>query len=345
MEDIESHSGTLLRDPRTRPTTNGLSTTFAFDSRHVLYGKLRPYLNKVAALDFAGRCTTEFIPLLPLKEVDRDFLAWAMRRPETVAAAMKEKTGSRMPRADMNDLLALRVPLPSLPEQRRIAATLHKKTDAARQAIQHATAQRNAAKLLGASYARKALLSEEAADWPRSPLGDLVDNHDGKRVPVRVEDRRTMKGPYPYYGASGIIDHVNRFLFEGDFLLIAEDGANLLLRSTPVAFPASGRFWVNNHAHIVQPRPPLTIDYFLHFFSILDLKPFVTGAAQPKLTQEDMNRIPVPVPPSNKLPELMHHLREQTALAATLRAYLDDQITALRALPASLLREAFRGRL
>jgi type I restriction enzyme S subunit len=125
LEHIESGTGRITRDANAGTNGEGRSTTFAFDPRHVLYGKLRPYLNKVALPDFAGRCTTELIPLLPAERVQRDFLAWLLRRPTTVEAAMRHKTGARMPRADMRRVLALTVEIPEgLEEQRRIASRL-----------------------------------------------------------------------------------------------------------------------------------------------------------------------------------------------------------------------------
>ena len=104
LEHIESGTGRILREPGDAISDEGNSTTFAFDERHVLYGKLRPYLNKVALPDFSGRCTTELIPLLPTNELARDYLAFVLRRNETVAITMRGKTGSRMPRADMDTL-------------------------------------------------------------------------------------------------------------------------------------------------------------------------------------------------------------------------------------------------
>ena len=92
--------------------------------------------------------------------------------------------------------------------------------------------------------------AEVSAEWQMFTLGELTDNFDSLRVPVKQSDRRP--GPYAYYGASGVVDHVNGFLFDGQYLLIAEDGENLKTRTTPIAFLANGKFWVNNHAHIVR---------------------------------------------------------------------------------------------
>jgi type I restriction enzyme S subunit len=172
-----------------------------------------------------------------------------------------------------------------------------------------------------------------------------VENFDGRRVPVKLDGRRNKKGSYPYYGASGIIDYVDDYLFDGEYLLIGEDGANLVLRSSPIAFKASGKFWVNNHAHIVQPKDRIPLDYLLHFFAVTDLKPYVTGAAQPKLTQGDLNSIPVPMPPPSDQQRIASQLSAQMASAERLRQTLAEQLDAINQLPAALLRRAFSGEL
>lgn len=112
LEHIESSTGRILRNDLDGEVKVH-SLTFEFDSRHVLYGKLRPYLNKVALPDFRGRCTTELVPLLPAPNVSRRYLAWLLRRSETVAFAMKGRTGSRMPRANLEELMTLGVPIPN----------------------------------------------------------------------------------------------------------------------------------------------------------------------------------------------------------------------------------------
>jgi type I restriction enzyme S subunit len=121
LDCIESVTGRIL--PEMLSSTNGgKGAAFMFDARHVLYGKLRPYLNKVAIPDFAGRCSTELIPLLPRQGVSRDYLAWLLRRPQSVQAAMQEHTGARMPRANMRHVLAQEVLVPdSLHEQQHLA--------------------------------------------------------------------------------------------------------------------------------------------------------------------------------------------------------------------------------
>jgi len=161
------------------------------------------------------------------------------------------------------------------------------------------------------------------SDWPWCALGEITVNHDTKRKPVKEAERRA--GPYPYYGASGVVDHVDGFLFDGEYLLIAEDGENLRTRNTPVAFRATGRFWVNNHAHIVQGNGRARTRYLEYAVLAADLTPFLTGAVMPKLTQGNLNKIPVPCPP----------LREQDAIVDAL-GMLDDRIDLLRQTNATL---------
>ena len=134
--------------------------TFQFDQRHVLYGKLRPYLNKVALPFSSGRCTTEMIPLLPCEGIDRIFLAWLLRRQETVEFAMQGKTGSRMPRADMESLLMLKIPLSTFPQQKRIVALISEQIAAVEKARIAAEAELKAINTLPAALLRRAFNGE-----------------------------------------------------------------------------------------------------------------------------------------------------------------------------------------
>jgi type I restriction enzyme S subunit len=130
---------------------------------------------------------------------------------------------------------------------------------------------------------------------------------------VKDADRRV--GPYPYYGASGIVDYVDKYLFDGEYLLIAEDGENLRTCNTPIAFLARGQFWVNNHAHIVRGNSEADTRFLMYALSGADISGYLTGSTMPKLTQGNMNRIALLVPP----------LSEQRAIANILGT-LDDKI-------------------
>ena len=156
-----------------------------------------------------------------------------------------------------------------------------------------------------------------SSEWPIEKLGDLTINLDTKRKPVKEADRKP--GPYPYYGASGIVDYVDGYIFDGEHLLIAEDGENLRTRQTPIAFRACGQFWVNNHAHIVVGNGRASTRYLEYAVLASDITSYLTGAVMPKLTQGNMNRIEVPCPPRDI----------QDQIVSVLGA-LDDRITLLR---------------
>jgi type I restriction enzyme S subunit len=155
-----------------------------------------------------------------------------------------------------------------------------------------------------------------SSEWPIEKLGDLTINLDTKRKPVKEADRKP--GPYPYYGASGIVDYVDGYIFDGEHLLIAEDGENLRTRQTPIAFRACGKFWVNNHAHIVVGNERASTRYLEYAVLASDITSYLTGAVMPKLTQGNMNRIEVPCPPRDVQDQIVGVLGS-----------LDDRITLL----------------
>lgn len=149
--------------------------------------------------------------------------------------------------------------------------------------------------------------------WKTAPLGHCVDVFDSMRRPVTKKHR--IPGPFPYYGAQGVVDHVNGYLFEGLYLLVAEDGENLRSRKLPIAYLADGQFWVNNHAHVLRGNAENDTRFLSYRIESLDISGYVTGSTQPKLNKESLLSIPVSVP----------SLPEQRAIAATLGA-LDDKI-------------------
>lgn len=125
-------------------------------------------------------------------------------------------------------------------------------------------------------------------------LGDIADIHDSQRIPLSSRERTVRKGDIPYYGAQGVIDHIDDYIFDGDYVLIAEDGENLRSRKQPVAFRAKGKFWVNNHAHIIRGKERWINDYIEAFLNYCNLSPYVTGAAQPKLNKKSLLSIKIP---------------------------------------------------
>lgn len=135
-------------------------------------------------------------------------------------------------------------------------------------------------------------------DWQTAKLGDVVELFDHQRVPLNSRQRQERQGEYPYYGAQGVIDYIDDYIFNGRYILVAEDGENLNSNKLPLALFADGKFWVNNHAHILRGKRDVADDTFLlACLNNADIKPFVTGAAQPKLSQANLRQIEIPLPP------------------------------------------------
>lgn len=127
-------------------------------------------------------------------------------------------------------------------------------------------------------------------------FGDVTDNFDKKRIPLSAAQREKRQGKYRYYGAQGVIDWIDDYIFDGTYLLIAEDGENLKSKKSNIAQLASGKFWVNNHAHVIQCKKGYDIRYLCYLINLTDLSGYITGSAQPKLSQSSMNAIVLPMP-------------------------------------------------
>jgi type I restriction enzyme S subunit len=139
-------------------------------------------------------------------------------------------------------------------------------------------------------------LGEVPEHWVIGAVKRFFECLDGRRIPLSSEERGSRQGEFPYYGASGIIDYIDEFIFDEDLVLVSEDGANLLNRSTPIAFVATGKYWVNNHAHILKPLDE-NLNFWAERIEAIDLTPVVTGSAQPKLTVDALLNLTIAVPP------------------------------------------------
>ena len=156
---------------------------------------------------------------------------------------------------------------------------------------------------------------QNAPAWKVKPLGRVAENLDNQRVPITSSARKA--GDVPYYGASGIVDYVEDFIFDEDLLCVSEDGANLVARTSPIAFPISGKTWVNNHAHVLRFENAYTQKFVEVYLNSIKLDDFITGMAQPKLNKAMLDRIPIP-----------HPLVPEQQLIADCLSSLDALITA-----------------
>ena len=132
--------------------------------------------------------------------------------------------------------------------------------------------------------------------WKKVKLGEITDSLNFQRIPLSSLERKKRRGNYRYYGASGVVDYIDDYIFHGKYLLISEDGENLRTRKIPIAFMAEGKYWVNNHAHILNEKKDGILDYLESYFRYLDISPYITGAVQPNLNKASLERIDVLLP-------------------------------------------------
>ena len=185
--------------------------------------------------------------------------------------------------------------------------------------------------------------------WEWERFGNVMINKDSERIPLSVAQRQHLKKTYDYYGASGVIDKVDKYLFDKDLLLIGEDGANLINRSTPIAFIAKGKYWVNNHAHVLDVCSGMALSYVALFINAISLVDYVTGTAQPKMNQEKMNSILLAIPPVKEQHRILEKMSKVDAFVdkyASLQTKLDSlDNTVYELLRKSILQEAIQGKL
>lgn len=182
------------------------------------------------------------------------------------------------------------------------------------------------------------------AHWDAKAVRYIFLNLDSRRIPLSSEERAELEKIYPYYGASGVIDMVDDYLFDEQLVLVAEDGANLLSRSTPLAFSAEGKYWVNNHAHILKPLGG-DIRYWVAVLQTFDFSPLITGAAQPKLTADRLGSIRLPVPPASEQSIIADYLDVEASKVDALVATTETAIDRLVEYRLALIISAVTGKI
>lgn len=336
LEHIESESGRIVDTAPENGEPRG--TSFKFDARHVLYGKLRPYLNKVALPSFVGRCSTELIPLLPREGVDRNYLGWLLRSPSILAAAVKTTTGSRMPRTDMADFLKTPVSLPPLAEQKRIAAKLSaamEEVDKARRAVneQLALAARLPFNVIAQSLngeTRRVLLSDAmehmtqgaGKDWAKYELLGATRNG--------VAPAKAAAGKNP--GRYKPVD--DDTVFYNPMRILIGSIAMLPHRSPP-AITSPDYVVVRGRKGILASR------WFYHWLRSPLGEAFIRsnakGAVRERLTWKFLSSRTIQVPSWESQHRYLPALERHEELVGRISA----QLEAVNALPARILADAF----
>jgi len=351
LEHIESGTGKIIEKINNQNGKPVQSITFRFDSRHVLYGKLRPYLNKVAIPGFEGRCSTELLPLLPENGCNRYYLVWALRRDETVEEAMRHKTGTRMPRADMDDLFKMLVPLPPLPEQQRIAARLQELMREVERARTACEKQLEAAKGLPAAYLRAVFESEEAEKWERKRLREVCEIILGQSPPGSTYNRENIGLPF----FQGKIDFGLVYPVPSTWcskpIKIAQPSDILISVRAPVGPTnmANQKCCIGRGLAAIRPNGNIAPGFVFYFFRFIESglseKYGGRGSTFGAMTREHLQELEIPLPPLPEQKRFSTDLTAKMSEVEKLRQSIENRLEAINALPQAILQKAFRGEL
>jgi type I restriction enzyme S subunit len=288
------------------------STKNTFKKGDVLYGKLRPLLNKVFLAIEDGYCSTDILPLQVNGKISAEYLLRVLTHSNFLSFAVATSSGTKMPRTNWSDIRDFKVLLPSSQEQHDIALILSnmdkliQKTDQIieqTQRLKKGLMQKLFTKGIGHREFKVNIYEFDKKvfiplSWQVTNLSYVCDILDSQRIPIEESERKRRKGDIPYYGASGIIDYIDDFIFDEELLCLAEDGENLRSKALPLAFIIQGKTWVNNHAHVLRPRHEFAnIQYLEYFLNYKSYDNYLSFTAQPKLNQESMKKIKIILPP------------------------------------------------
>ena len=291
-----------------------------------------------------GFGSSEFIVFRPKGKVIPEYLYYYLSQEsfrQKGKAVMSGAVGhKRVPKDFINEY---QLPFPeSIREQKRIVAILDEAFASIDKAKANAEKNLANARDLFDSYLNN-IFANPGDDWEEKRLNHISENLDSKRRPVTKRDRK--KGIYPYYGASGIVDYVDDYIFDEELLLISEDGANLLARTYPIAFSIHGKAWVNNHAHVLKFTNSFTQKFVQEYLNHTRIDEYVSGMAQPKLNQRMLNQIPIFLPSIIEQKRIVDQLDNLSTETKNLESVYQQKIESLDELKKSILNKAFEGEL
>ncbi|MHA8076757.1 restriction endonuclease subunit S [Aquirufa sp. TARAVU-A1A] len=300
-----------------------------------------------------------YIVLSNSVQLDKTFYKYFLHRFDV--AFMKVLGSGVRQTLNWNDIANCDLIFPPLREQTAIAAFLDRKTALIDQAIDIKQKQIELLQERRQILIHKAVthglnpdvkMKDSGVEW----IGEIPEHWEvknlryafeflnNKRIPLSAIERENMVGNFPYYGASGIIDYIDQYIFDEKLILIGEDGANLLSKSTPLAFVANGKFWVNNHAHILRPLFE-GFNYWAEQLSLIDYTVFISGAAQPKLSRGNLSAVKVIVPTLKDLDEISSYLETVSDKISTTISLKEQEIEKLKEYKATLINSAVTGKI
>ena len=356
LENIESWTGKYIETD-----SDFMGEGVEFKKDDILFGKLRPYLAKVYKAEFAGQAVGDIYVFRGNEEQNPKYLKYLLLSYPFISVVDGSTYGAKMPRANWDFISHLVLPCPPKTEQVTIAAYLDRKVSQI-----DATIAEKEQMLEDLKNYRSAIISEavtkgldknvEMKDsgiewcgyipihWQVLKIGYIFQNLDYLRQPISSENRERNNPQYEYYGASGVIDKIDSYNVNDKVLLIGEDGANLVSRTLPLIYKAEGKFWVNNHAHILKPISS-DYDYMAFLLETVDYTNYITGSAQPKLSQEKLSSVKLPVPPIEEQKQIAKKLICIVPWIDRSLIEIEKIIKDLKSYKSALITEAVTGKI
>ena len=310
-----------------------VSLTQEYNSGDVLVSNIRPYFKKIWQAEYDGGCSNDVLVFVPKPNTDKDFLYYVLADDDFFTYSMATSKGTKMPRGDKTSIMQYEVPLIDLQVQKKIASVLKALDEKIKLNNEINNNLEQQAKALYKDWFFD--FSPFSSDgnlpnsWRLGTVGDIIQLHDSKRVPLSGAERDKMAKVYPYYGATSLMDYVDNYLFDGIYLLLGEDGTVVDSLGFPILQYVYGQFWVNNHAHIITGKEGFSVEELYLFFSLTNIKSIVTGAVQQKVSQQNLKKVPAIIPSKEALSAFddliqpifaqIRNLRDENAHLADLR--------------------------
>ena len=281
----------------TSPSNIPNGSAIAYQLGDVLISNIRPYFQKIWQANCDGACSADVLCIRANEKADCKYLYYLLSQQKFFDYVMSGAKGCKMPRGDKSQIMQWQISLPPLAEQKRIADILSAIDDKIELNRRINANLEQQAQALYKSW----FVDDKKDDWEEKRLDDIISIYDSQRKPLSGQQREKMEKLYPYYGAASLMDYVDNYLFDGIYLLLGEDGTVSDSEGFPMLQYVWGKFWVNNHAHILQGKNGFTTESLYILLKQTNVSSIVTGAVQPKISQANLKSVPITMPPINLL--------------------------------------------
>ena len=282
-----------------------VALTQEYKNGDILVSNIRPYFKKIWKAKYDGGCSNDVLVFVAKSNTDRNFLYYVLSDDYFFTYSMTTSKGTKMPRGDKTSIMQYEVPMIDLQTQKKIASILKSFDEKIElnNVINNNLEQQ--AKVLYkdwfVDFTPFSTNGKLPARWRIGTVGDIIELHDSKRIPLSGAERDKMAKVYPYYGATSLMDYVDNYLFDGIYLLLGEDGTVVDSLGFPILQYVYGQFWVNNHAHIITGKEGFSVEELYLFFSLTNIKSIVTVAVQQKVSQQNLKKVPAIIPSKEAL--------------------------------------------